>query len=282
MYSISLIDETFNSLNAEHYNVTIQILPESISFSVLDSVRKKHVLLKNIHIEDEKLILQEISNLFESEELFKSKMGSLRAIVFTEKTTIAPAAFSSKENTTKLLAFNFGENMNQDFQSCKTPFEASLAYSIPNEIVEFLSNKNCTFIYPHALTLLTEAFKNSKLKENLQGVTLNLLNHFAQVAIVIEGKLMLFNIFPYKTIEDLSYFIVYLFDLFNLDKEKVILTVSGITEKNDSRITHIQQFIKEVQFSKTNSQYIYSYRFNEIPQHHFSNHFILPYEDNKR
>jgi hypothetical protein len=282
MNSISLIDETFNSLNAEHYYVTLQILPESISFSVLDSVRKKYILLKNLPLEDEKLIPQELSKLFESEELFQSKIGNLRTIIFTEKTTIVPTAFSSKDNTSKLLSFNFGENVNQDFQSCKTPFEATLAYSIPNEIVDFLSNKNCTCVYPLALTLLSEAFKISKLKDNQQVVIINFLNYFAQVAIVIDGKLMLFNIFPYKAIEDLSYFIVYLYDLFNLDKEKVTLSVSGITEKNDKRITHIQQFIKEVQFSKTNSQYIYSYRFNEIPQHHFSNHFILPYEDYKR
>ena len=280
MNQISLIDETYNSLNAEHYNVTIQILPESISFSVLDTVRKKYVLLKNIPVEEEKQIPQELSKLFESEELFKSKIGNLRAFVFTEKTTIVPSAFSSKENTAKFLTFNFGDNSIYDFQSCKTPFEATLAYSIPREIVELLNNKNCFSIYPLALTLLNEAYKISK--SNQQSVTLNLLNNYAQLAVVVDGKLMLFNIFPYKTVEDLSYFIVYLYDLFNLDKEKVSLTISGITEKNDKRIVNIQQFIKEVQFSKTNSQYIYSYRFNEIPQHQYSNHFILPYEDYKR
>lgn len=282
MHPISLIDETYSPLNAEHYNVTLQLLPESISYSILDTVRKKYVLLKDIPVEDEKLIPQELAKLFETEELFSSKTGNIRALVFTEKTTIVPSAFSLQENTAKFLSFNFGEHTCSDFLRCKTPFEATLVYSIPGEIIETLTNKNCISIYPHALTLITEAFKNSKLKDNQQCMTICVLNKFVQIAIVIEGKLMLFNIFPYKTIEDLSYFIVYLYDLFNLDKEKIPLTVSGITEKNDKRISHIQQFIKVIQYTKTSSQFIYSYRFNEIPQHHYSNHFILPYEDYKR
>lgn len=282
MQKYSLTDETYNIHNSEHYKVSLQILPDSFSYVVLDSVRKKYIILKHILISEKENLYDELCKLFESEELLSAPLQSFRTFVFTEKTTLIPSAFSLKEKTSQLLSFNYGENTNLIFQNCSTPFDATLAYSIPSEIIELLNKNKCSAIYPHALTLLSETHKICQQKDKQTGMVISILNNYAEIAIIENSKLLLFNSFPFKTVDDFSYYLVYLFDLFHFDKEKTPITISGITDKNDTRISAIEKFIKNTQYTKANSQHIYSYRFNEIPQHHFSNLFVLPYEDYKR
>ena len=282
MQKHSLIDETYNLHNSEHYQVSLQVLPDSISYVVLDSVRKKYILLKHFLISEKDTSFHELCKLFESEELLCAPLQSFRAFYYTEKTTLIPSAFSLKEKTGQLLSFNYGENSDLIFQNCSASFDATLAYSIPNDIIELLNKNKCFSIYPHALTILSETHKISQQKDKQTGMVVCLLNSFAEVAVIENSKLLLFNNFSFKTVDDLSYYLVYLYDLFHFDKEKTPITITGITEKNDIRITTLEKFIKTIQYTKSNSQHIYSYRFNEIPQHHFSNLFILPYEDYKR
>lgn len=281
MKQISLIDETFNSLNSEHYLVTIQLLPDSISYVAFDSVRKKYVLLKYIPCNIVENNFEELKSIVSNESFLKSKLEGIRAFVFSKDTTIIPDSFLQKDKISHFTSFNFGESDYSENMVCKSAFESNIVFSLPSQINEVFKSINCNSIYPLATTVLTEANKDSLQKDNMSGVYLNLLKNNVQVVVINYSKLQLFNIFNYQTDEDFCYYILYLFDLFQFDKDKVPVTISGITQKNDSRIVKLEQFIKKLQYSKSNSKFVYSYRFNEIPQHHFSNLFIMPYEDNK-
>ena len=269
MQQLSLIDETFNSLNSEHYKLTIQILPDGYSYTMLDSVRKKYVLLKHYQINKSENSLIDLISVINKDDLLKLKFDSSRAFVFTKEATIFPNSFLQKDKTSHYTNFNFGESKNSEDFVCKSSFDSNIAFSIPNSIKEVLSSLNCAIFYPHAITVLFEAQKDCLQKDNLSGVYLALLNNNAQIVVIKDSKLQLFNTFHFQTDEDLCYFIVYLFDLFQFDKENIPVIISGITQKNDTRIIKIEQFIKKIQYSKSSSQFIYSYRFNEIPQHHF-------------
>ena len=85
MQKHSLTDETYNIHNSEHYKVSLQILPDSISYVVLDSVRKKYIILKHFPISEKENLFDELCKLFESEELFSVPLQSFRTFVFTEK-----------------------------------------------------------------------------------------------------------------------------------------------------------------------------------------------------
>jgi len=282
MLQISLIDETFNGLNSEHYKLTIQFLPDGFSYTLLDNVRKKYVLLKHYQFKNNEKTLDEINGILATDKLFNFKYESVRTFIFTKNITIIPSVFSDREKISKFTTFNFGEINSNESYECKAAFDSTLAFCLEQNIIKILSSLNCHIFYPHAITVLAEAQKDCLQKENCTGMYLSLLSGNAEVVVVKNSKLQLFNIFQYHSEDDLCYYFIYLFNLFQFDKEKTPVTVSGITQKNDSRLVKIEQFINKLQFSKPSSKYIYSYRFNEVPKHHFSNLFIMPYEDNKR
>ncbi len=282
MQQISLIDETFNILNSEHYKITLQILPDSFSFTILDSLRKKYVLLNHYQLENSENFNDVLKPIIPNNEILKSNFEDFRVFVFSNNITIVPLAFSNAQSNEDFPKFNFGgENSNNSF-SCRAAFDSTLYYNISKEINDILLLLNYKVLYPHASSILKEAQIACLQKESFNGIFLGLLYQYVEVVVIKDNKLQLFNVFQYQTDDDFCYYLVYLFDLFKFDKEKNPIVISGITKKNDSRIIKAEQFFKKIQYSKASTQIIYSYRFNEIPQHNFSNLFVMPYEDNKR
>ncbi len=282
MQQISLIDETFNILNYEHYKTTLQILPDSISFTILDSIRKKHVLLNHYQLDNSENFNDTIMSIFSESEILKSNFEDFRIFVFSKNVTIIPNTFFNLERCNEYLKFNSGEENTNNIFSCDTSFESTLAFSLNLETNNLLSTLNYKTLYHHASSLLKEAQIICLQKEIFSGVLINILSQYVEVAVIKDNKLELFNVFQYQTENDLCYYLVYLFDLFKFDKEKCPIVISGIIKKNDSRIIKVEEFFKKIQYSKTSTQHVYSYRFNEVPQYYFSNLFVIPYEDSKR
>jgi len=90
MQQISLIDETFNLLNSEHYKITLQILFDSFSFTIFDSVRKKHILLNHYQLENSENFNDVLKPLISDNEILKSNFGDFRIFVFTNNIVIIP------------------------------------------------------------------------------------------------------------------------------------------------------------------------------------------------
>ncbi len=282
MQQISLIDETFNIHNSNHYKLTIQCIKDGFSYVVFDTIRKKFIVLKHFYFKNNQHQQEELPSVFEKEDILKAPFENIKVYVFTDRATIIPKAFSSKEKTEQFINFNFGENSSARFRQCLAPFDTILAFSLPVDICNLLDSIQCHTFFPHAVSVLNEAYKNKHLKENFTGLFIHIVSDFAQVVVVKSGNLLFFNIFPFKTSDDLCYFLLYLYESFDLDKEKDTISVSGIIQKNDEKIKALERFFKNINFSKVDSHFIYSYRFNEIPQHHFSNLFIPEYENYQR
>lgn len=279
---ISLIDETYNPHNTEQYKITIQVLPGSLTCTLFDDIRKKHVLLRHFVNQGSQNDYGEIISQIDEAGLLKESYCYSRIYIFTEKVLIIPSAFFSEEKAGKISGCYTGEGSNEINLHCLSPFNTVLSYNINKVLYDFLSAGKHVSIFPYAFSVLNAAYRNSVTKQKFTGMLLNILNGYIQVAVLKLGSLMLFNTFSYSSPDDLSYYIVYLFGLFELDKERDAVIISGIIEKNDERIRNLESFLRAIQFSRLETRYIYSYRFNEFPQHWFSNLFISFDEDNRR
>lgn len=274
--NISLIDETFNFHNSEHYKLTIQFIPDGFSFVILDTVRNKFVCLKHSDFKSK----DELKDLLIQDELLKLNYQSSKAYVFSEKTTLIPEPFFSNQKLGQFIDLTMGDVDQGIINQSKAAFDTCLAYSMPNEIHGFIQDLNIQKTVPLSHSLLSAAFKNKLIKEKYTGVFLHLVKDFAQIVVVESGNLLFFNVFPYNTTEDLCYFVLYVFETFKLDKSAIDIIISGIVPKNDPKIKFLSGFFKKIDFALSEKQYIYSYRFNEVPQHFFSNLFLNINEDN--
>ncbi len=74
---------------------------------------------------------------------------------------------------------------------------------------------------------------------------------------------------------DMIYFIMYVFDQFNLNTETTDVIFKWIIDKKSSTYLKLKEFITHLKFDKLPEEFSYSYTFNQIPHHFFINLFNL-------
>jgi hypothetical protein len=106
-------------------------------------------------------------------------------------------------------------------------------------------------------------------------ITAFIHSDYIDIAVTESHRLLLLNSFKYKTDADIAYYILLLFEQFNLNGEMNELYLCGIIDRNSKSIGNLQKYIKHIKFDHLPEDYTYSYTFNKIPQHWFSNLFRL-------
>jgi len=265
MQPILLCDETYNNNYSEHYSLFVRLLQNCYTIIILDNIRKKYVYLKHVVITDDNDYKKKLYN----DEIFNNKFENSNLIFSTNSIFIVPKAFSDKNNLSNYSKFNSGEE-NSEIYISESPFETSLHFILPELFTE-IKNKFSSFnVIPHSLLLLKQAEFDTLKSRNCNGLYIFLMENSFEAVVLKGSSLQLFNVYEYKSIDDFLYFVNLLFELFKLDKDKDFINISGLVQKNDSLIKSLETFFKNIMFSKFNSSNIYSYKFNEVPEHFFS------------
>ena len=65
------------------------------------------------------------------------------------------------------------------------------------------------------------------------------------------------------------------FKQFDLNPENTELILSGLVDKKSSVYSNLKGFIGQLRFDKLSEDFSYSYTFNKVPAHSFTNLFNL-------
>src|SRR6056297_1568834 len=109
MKEFSHVDETLDLNRAHAYRLSIQVSLNGFSFSVLDQVRGKFVLLKHHDLSDLPSLEKKgdkLDKIMGSEPYLKPAYNKTTAMVASGKSTLIPAAYFQEKNLKKYLEFN--------------------------------------------------------------------------------------------------------------------------------------------------------------------------------
>jgi hypothetical protein len=99
----------------------------------------------------------------------------------------------------------------------------------------------------------------------------NTRNSFIDI-VIIEGKnLLYYNSFKYASKEDFIYYIIFVLEQLNLNPEETELILSGFIEKSSSLFEMVYKYVRNIRFRELSGNFSYSYVFDEIPSHYFTN-----------
>jgi len=127
--------------------------------------------------------------------------------------------------------------------------------------------------YNHNHVLLNGILSKS-VSEKIK-ITVFIHPDYFDIAVTEAHKLLLLNSFKYKTDADITYYILLVFEQFNLNGEINELYMCGNMDRNSRLIGNLLKYIKHIKLDHLPEDYTYSYTFNKIPQHLFSNLFRL-------
>jgi len=278
MQSFAYIDETLDINTTQSYELSIQLNLNGLSFCLLDTIRNKYIALQNYSLKPDNSFddyLDSIESLLKSNELLNQKFKSVKLIWLSNKNTLIP---SSLFITTNLKSyFEFNQKINDLDEIHYTELKYANAYSvftIPNQIATIFTRLYPKIrFYNQQSPIIEYALFNSNSNEHK--VYVNVESYFFDLTITYANKLLIYNNFIYKNAVDMLYYIMYSFDQLNINAETTELILSGDITKNSQDHLKLSEFIRYIKFQKHSEEYTYSYTFNKVHQHSFSNLFNL-------
>ncbi len=274
------IDETFDLNLTTKYHLSIQAGLNGYSFSVLDPLRNKYILLKHFSFESgmtNSLLEEKVAEIQKNDEFLCREYKSVFFAYQTPKYTLIPGPLFNKDNLRTYFEFNhFLEDLDViHYNSIKT-IDACNLFVIPSELSNIVQKSYSNVRYFHPATSLIEyALINHGGKKSHKVVTTNIYGNIADIAVIEGENLLLCNSFPWKNEQDLVYFILYIYEQLRLNGEETPLVISGEMSKMSPAYDLLKSYIKNIEFEKRNDHFVFSYTFNDIEPHWFVNLFNL-------
>ncbi len=278
MQNFAFVDETLDINITQSYYLSIQVSLNGLSFCILDPVRNKYIALSHQNFETDLIFddfLNTIEEYIKKNELLNRTFKSTKLIWLTDKNTLIPNSFFKKENLKKYFEFNQKLDDLDEIHYKKLKYvDACSIFIVPNQIANiFIKQFPDLNFYNQQIPFIEHTL--FKYHSESKKVFVNVNDEFIDLSITENGKLLLYNNFVYKTESDMIYFIMYVFDQFNLNTENIELILSGFIDKKASIYSKLKGFISHIRFDKLPEDFSYSYTFNQVPPQSFTNLFNL-------
>jgi len=269
---ISFIDETYNEVFLENYNLYVFIYKNYSIHTMLDTRINKFVFFSsfpydNLNTFKEKLFNKLINQNFKKIEIYlDTKYFFIPEHFFSENELITYYNYLSNKDKTNLLWAKFSKDI-------IIIFEDFLLY-------ENFNKNNHFIILPNIITILRMSNKISSLytKSN-KFLIVNISQSEFDILAVKEKKLFLCNRFSYINENDIIYFIFYVLNFFSSDNKKTEIYLNGNIEKKNLVEKKLKNFNFPLYYTKLNNEFTYTYRLNEIKQHKIANLFYIKDEN---
>ena len=274
MRDICLIDKTFDSTQTHLYHLSIQISLDGFYFSILDIPKGKYIILNGHHffLKRPRLLLKHVSDVIDSEDIFNHEFKSIEILYASRKFTLVPQAFYGRGSIDKYLWFN--NIQEKGFTVEKNLFpkaECWCIFDIPQNLSEYLSAKFPKSSVKNNLFPLVEgALKRNRPYPEKQQVHLNFFRDNFEMVVVNGSKLILCNIFNYKTDRDVLYHVLFTFDQLKLPPESTELIIHGQMPQISPVYHLFKKYVKLTAFARLDTTYQYSYTFSQLPEHYYS------------
>jgi hypothetical protein len=278
MTEFAYLDESLDINQTQSYHLSIQLGLNGLSFCILDTVTRKYIALRHYPFtddEDQRKYASLLQPVIEKDELLQKPFKSSAVIIESFKSVFIPSSLFKKEEKETYFSFNHHtEDGDHIFSDKLSGPDAWCLYAIQEEISDFFSHSFADIRqFHHTRPFIEGIFKHPGVKEKEAAIYLLIHDTFFDVAVVHNHKLILFNTFKYRQVNDMVYIILYVIQMLQLDQHNVPIVLQGKVNIHSSLLGTLKRYVQHVSLAKRNSSYTYSYKFNTIPEHTFANLF---------
>lgn len=145
--------------------------------------------------------------------------------------------------------------------------QMAIVYGVPSSLNRMLETQLSNYNWSHfAFPLLESILLNSPQEATLY---LHIQYNRFDVVYVDNKKLKFFNSFNYQTVEDLIYFLLYVMEQLNLDRESIPVELIGEFDEQSAIYEMLFKYIRKVSIGKRPQAVNYSQVLSSLPQQHY-------------
>ncbi len=272
---LELFDETLDINSTESYELSLQISHDYLSFSILDTLRNKYVMLRSYEAEEGgSYDANKLGELLSMDDFLIRRFRKTVIVTPSDRSTLVPAPLYDETLKDSFFLFNHPDFNGHDIlvNELSEP-EAFLVFAIPSDINELIKRSFPRVNPYHQLKPLLRFFSANRRITGSNPVNVHIEKGFLCISVFDQNTLRFCNTFNYQTGSDIRYFILYVFKRLGLSQDENVF-FSGRISRHDDIMYGLSDYLRNIKFSQPSGNFTMSYVFNETEVHKFLNLFI--------
>ena len=271
MHEITIIDETFDLKYASDYHLSIQVGPDGFSFCILDTIRKRYLVLQHIPlmVGKSQFLPKKMEAIFTTEEKLNASYQSVSVTYATNKATLLPKSFPESDLFVKIASLTNDISKSEDIGvSGLIGFNQQIIFSYPKELLTLLNSKYTGFSFKHKSVPLLAAVVDQQ-NENKNTLLINFEKQYIRMIVLKNMQLELYNSFYFKNESDFLYYTLNICHTLRLNPESDDVLIGGYVADDSNYIRQLKKYISNVYFLKPPADMYYSPVFDKVQKHQF-------------
>lgn len=274
--SVLKYDEALQKADSKNYKLSIQLSLDGFSFCILNETQNKFLSIESHAIHNVKNI-DSFCNLFrdfvENHPWLNLFFKQVSILFESQKSTLIPTPLYDEREQDNYTKLNFTLSEDQIIKTDKlVNVDAYKLYVVPKQIIDLLNNLfHGHNLSSHASVLIESLLVINKNLPASKRCYVNARNSYIDIIITEGRKLLYYNAFNYKTKEDFIYYLIFVLEQLKLNPEEIELILSGYIDKNSKLFEMVYKYVRNISFAQLSDSLGYSYIFNDIPAHQYSN-----------
>ena len=208
------------------------------------------------------------------QEQFKNDFKSVSFALVDSSYTLVPSTLFEDAKKADYLKLNHRLNDPSELVFLSeeiSGINSHLVYAFPQILHKFLSGRFQKLQLHHALVPCLESFSLQKKK----GESMHLHVHSDRFDLIYyaDKKLQMVNTFLYQTVEDFIYYLLYVMEQKEVDRDYIELSMYGEFEKGSTLHDLIYKYVRQPEIKERSKEIKYSKPLDQLERHQFVNLF---------
>ncbi|MCD8176815.1 MAG: DUF3822 family protein [Tannerellaceae bacterium] len=242
---ISLPDK-YTVENSEKNILSIRLQPDGLSFSLYDPVVKEDYHYQSIVFDKSQSYITSLKDCFFENRFFTWPFARINIITESPVYVMVPELFFREKQQARFLSYNFSHRIGEPLYNRPDGMDAVLLFQLDKEIYEFCSR---SFIHPgyyhHLYPLLPLWSKESSASLQTR-MYVNLHPGFIDIVCFRQKELLVVNSYRYFHINDILYYILYVWQHTGLNQLNDRLLLSGLPELQHELIPQLGVYLNDI------------------------------------
>ena len=269
--SQQLLDQSYAS-RLDQLKLNLQVSKNYLFASHFDSANKRYVSLEEYYLGNHEswfMMQENATTIFKKLGTSNSNTTTSVNLIDHNYALVPLGLFDEKQLSTYL---NFNSQAHQDEQlihhfDVLESQQTVIVYGVPSSLNRMLELQLSNYEWSHfAFPLIESILLNSAQEATLY---LHIQYNRFDIVYVENKKLKFFNSFNYQTVEDLIYFLLYVMEQLNLDRESISVELIGEFDKQSAIYEMLFKYIRKVSIGIRPQAVNYSQVLSSVPQQHY-------------
>lgn len=268
---IEIIESDFNSKNNSTYDLSILIGMDRFTFLIADE-QHRLLALRNYSWDntDHKLTdwKEQLQQIYINDDLLKINYPSVKLAIESNRSTLIPQRLYRSEDSQSYLEKIFGELDHQEVLADEIPgIDALNIYQIDQSIDQLLQGYFNNLKLLHLCTPILTSFRGIAEQQPGKNIFVYVLDKRMYIGYFDDRELIFFNSYSYRTAKDFIYYLLLVFDQFQLKPESIPVHLSGYIVE-ESEIYHLlYRYIRLLHWIKPPPHFQFGPSFSATPKH---------------